>query len=381
MSDRATYLPALPSVDVIARRLGVIFPEGSPFRSQATGDRAAKTAFVMLYIGAVEGSQRWIRPDQVTRMTDLQAARCDEASRLAWAADSLKSLRGRQIAGRWYEVNSREGIRDDTLRNAWLPAGAVIKRPDLPTTSARPAWALESSFARLLTWRVRPDIDEQALVKAEQTAQYLDAVKQWQSAHLSRESLSRVALVRHLNAAADAVTAHIPSRGPRHLAAGRSSAIAKAVIEVFAVRIMDKPAVIWLSESGNQSPLEDAGLASAIGLDISDSGILPDIIMADLGPPKPILVFVEIVATDGPMTESRRAAIYRLTDHAGYSRSSVALMTAFMDRDTPEYRKASSTTAWGTFVWIASEPDNLVLNLDTPLRGKRLAELLGLTSS
>ena len=36
---------------------------------------AAKTIFVMLYTGAVTDRDRWIRPDQVTRMTDDQASR------------------------------------------------------------------------------------------------------------------------------------------------------------------------------------------------------------------------------------------------------------------------------------------------------------------
>jgi hypothetical protein len=37
----------------------------------------------MLYAGVVEGADQWIRPDQVTRMTDEQAALSDDDSRHA----------------------------------------------------------------------------------------------------------------------------------------------------------------------------------------------------------------------------------------------------------------------------------------------------------
>ena len=42
-------------------------------RNYVVREIAAKTVFVMLYIGAVEGAECWLRPDQVTRMTDAQA--------------------------------------------------------------------------------------------------------------------------------------------------------------------------------------------------------------------------------------------------------------------------------------------------------------------
>lgn len=81
---------------------------------------AAKTVFVMLYIGAVESAGRWLRPDQVTRMTDAQAQCIGECERQAWTQKSLVSRR-HEIADRWYAVNTRESIRDDTMRNGLSP--------------------------------------------------------------------------------------------------------------------------------------------------------------------------------------------------------------------------------------------------------------------
>src|SRR3546814_11188413 len=118
--------PPLPVPEVHAR-LQKIFPEGSPNRSNCTWEIAARTVFVMPYVGAVEGRDVWLRPDQVTRMTDEQAARSGEAERRDWSRKSLRSSRG-EIAGRWYAVNTRESIRDDTIRTGLIANGVVVER-------------------------------------------------------------------------------------------------------------------------------------------------------------------------------------------------------------------------------------------------------------
>ena len=73
-------LPPLLAVTDIHERLQTIFPEGTE-RNYVTREIAAKTVFVMLYIGAVEGTECWLRPDQVTRMTDAQATLAEDQYR------------------------------------------------------------------------------------------------------------------------------------------------------------------------------------------------------------------------------------------------------------------------------------------------------------
>ena len=106
--------PLLPVAD-IHERLQTIFPDGTANRNYVTREIAAKTVFVLLYLGAVAGSERWLRPDQVTRMTDAQAALSKDAHREAWLAESMRPSAG-HIEGRWYAANTREPIRDETLR-------------------------------------------------------------------------------------------------------------------------------------------------------------------------------------------------------------------------------------------------------------------------
>ena len=87
-------LPALLPVSEIQERLRVIFPQGTPNRNYVTREIAAKTIFVLLYIGAIDGTERWLRPDQVTRMTDAQATLTDDEARESWLEASLQPATG-----------------------------------------------------------------------------------------------------------------------------------------------------------------------------------------------------------------------------------------------------------------------------------------------
>ncbi len=115
----------------------------------------------MLYAGAIEGAERWLRPDQVTRLTDAQAAKGDAAERESWSSQSMRPATG-DIPGRWYATNTREPIRDETLRSGLVRMGAVREREGLPTTSPRPRYALASGFARLFD----PELEGEELASA-----------------------------------------------------------------------------------------------------------------------------------------------------------------------------------------------------------------------
>ena len=87
-------LPPLLPVPEVLTRLRSAFPEGSAYRRYVTREMAAKTVFVMLYVGAVEDSDRWLRPDQVTRMTDSQAGLTKDGERRVWLRESMRRAAG-----------------------------------------------------------------------------------------------------------------------------------------------------------------------------------------------------------------------------------------------------------------------------------------------
>ena len=360
-------LPRLSPVSVIHDRLQVIFPEGTVHRNYVTREIATKTVFVMLYIGAVVGTERWLRPDQVTRMTDEQAGLVADDAREAWLKESMRRDSSSEISGRWYKGNTRESIRDETLREGLIRLGAVRTREGLPTTSSRPRYALAGDFARLFD----PGLTGEAL---------RSAIETWRATFLSPSALARVEILRR--GAADTrekVPVTFPTGETRNMAPGPSSEISKAVVEVFAPRFLEQPGVIWLSESGNRVVERDDDLARAIGLTIEPDLNLPDLILVDVRPQEraPLLVFVEVVATDGPVSKARQAALLAIATDAGFDEDNVAFVTAFADRDDPSFRKTASVLAWRSFAWFMSEPEHIVaLHRGTAAKPVRLSDLM-----
>ena len=346
-------LPALLLVNTIQERLQLIFPDGTSNRDYVTREMAAKSVFVMLYVGAVEGNGRWLRPDQVGRMTDEQAAKDGEGDREAWLVESMGRSRG-DIPGRWYSVNTREPIRDETLRDGLVAMGSVVVRSGLATTSPAPRYALARQFAALFA----PSLDGEELESA---------VEEWRGANLSPAALARVAIVRRGAVSQDAqVPVRLPNGEVRNMAPGPSSQITKAVLEEFVPRFLVQPGLIWLSESGNQVVAQDDELARAIGLTIEPDRNLPDMILVDLkadgdsAPDRILLVFVEVVATAGAVSASRQEALLQIATDADFDEGDVTFVSAFEDRDRSAFRQSVGELAWASFAWFVSEPDNIM---------------------
>lgn len=349
-------LPPYAPWQLVQERLPLIFPEGTPNRRYCIREMAAKTVFVALYIGAVEGNSRYLQPANVYRMTEEHAALANQADRDSYATDWRRKTKQVQLAAgtRWYADNSREPIRDETLRDGLVPVGAVIRADDMATTSNLPRYMLKADFAALFD----PALTDAALEAA---------IATFQTTHLSPSARARVSLMLAGAAGAGSgVLVTFPNKETRNLAPGPSSIITKAVIEEFASRFLQHPIVLWLSESGNKVAARDDKLAATLGLKIEADKNLPDLILVDLGPADPLLVFIEVVATDGAITDRRKDAIYQLTDAAGFPRNQVVFLTAYEDRESAGFRKTMSQLAWGTFAWFHSEPDQIVIMRDGP---------------
>lgn len=296
----------------------------------------------MLYVNAVETTGNYIAPQHVYGMTEEQSHRVQDAER----SEFYKKPKATGL--RWYADNTREPIRDETLRDGLVHIGAAVKRTDIPTTSSKGRYALQREFASLFN----PDLQNEQLEKA---------ITDWQENNLSKSALTRVKINLRGATTADKILVTFPNGETRHLAAGPSSIISKHVIEEFAKKFLAEPFLLWLSESGNKAPHRDDVLAKELGLDINVSLDLPDIVLVDTGAKDPLIVFVEVVATDGAITPRRISAIYEMTDKAGFKRSQIAFVSAYMDRQSTGFKKTIRELGWNSFVWFASEPDNLFI--------------------
>ncbi len=68
----------------------------------------------------------------------------------------------------------------------------------------------------------------------------------------------------------------------------------------------------------------------------------------------------EIVATDGAITEARKASLLALLERSTLPRERVEFLTAFADRESAALRKNFGRLAVESLAWFQSEPDVLV---------------------
>lgn len=357
-------LPDLLPVSEIKERLAAIFPEGTPNRPYFTREMAARVVFVMLYAGALERLGRWLGPKHVYGMSDAQAKLQEETDRLSYSDNAWKPG-FKPVGERWYADTTREPIRDETLRDGLVRVGAVVQRPDVATTSGKPRYALRDDFARLFD----PALQGEPLAAA---------IALWQHEHLHPLALARIALLRQgAVSATDRVEVVFPSRTVRQLAPGPSSVISKAVVEIFAPAFLYRPAVLLLSESGDKIVVQEEHQIAILGLKIDRAKLLPDIILFDLEPGRELLVFVEVVATDGPVSESRKQALLEIAKDAKVPPERIAFLTAYRDRDEPAFKKTFGSVAWNTLVWFMAEPEHVVVLREKPALAKeRIFDLM-----
>ncbi len=113
-------------------------------------------------------------------------------------------------------------------------------------------------------------------------------------------------------------------------------------------------------------------LAAGLGLRFDLSAELPDVILADLT--KPIrFIFCEIVATDGAVTEPRKAALLEVVKDSKIAPDQVHFLTAFEDRESAPLRKFFSQLSKNSLIWFRTEPE-LIVALSTRNRLGRSAD-------
>lgn len=357
--NSAMPLPPLLPVEDIRQRLAFIFPDGVPNRDIIIRLQTARTVFAALYIGAVEGAGRWLAPRHVYRMRPALEAISASENRLAYYKKVPPSGEGV-----WYADNSREGARDEGVRQGLLPLNAMILRTGVSTTSKEGRYALAANFAALF---------EPSLTGAD----FAKAAEQWRTVHLSGAALARAALVQAMDT--EGVEVFLPQGGSIVLPAGASPKMTKQVAEVFSKTFLSKPAVVWISDS-KEKRFRDDVLTKAMRIELDAATLLPDVILIDLDPPgrpgRLLVVFVEIVFSDGAVTAERQTALWQLlaASPREYKQEDAAFVTVYLDRGSRPAGRAIRELAWRSFSWFVSEPEHLIQFHGSPPR--KLASLL-----
>lgn len=363
-----TPLPLLPSMDLIKQRLPLIFPIDTEHRSQIVGKMSARTIYVMFYIGAIEGRNGWLSPAHVLNMDDGRASRTDENSRRSWA--KRREFSSDRSPNKWYADTTKESVRKNVILFGLIPLGAAIKM-DLGQEN-EPRYALAESFSKLFAQSVS---QEELQIK----------IAEWQRSHLTRAALGATALRKSETGVR--LKVRIPNDrliSEMNLPPGKSSSIIKEIIEKFANTFLNEPHVIAISTSESPFLPIDAQVIQIINLDFSSVAkqkILPDVILWDKfqknGRAENLLIFIEVVASTGSMIRERKEKILEFLRERGYN-AHVAFGTAFFSRADEAYNKKNiAEITWGSFVWFANEPENIILMKDAgEIVNKKLHDLM-----
>ena len=97
-------------------------------------------------------------PKHVYRMGQAQSEKRDDAGRQAYF-DAVQKPGFVAPIDLWFHDNTREPIRDETLRDGLVMVGAVVTLAGLPATSSKGRHALRADFAALF----HPDLQNEAL--------------------------------------------------------------------------------------------------------------------------------------------------------------------------------------------------------------------------
>src|SRR5689334_6603236 len=233
--------------------------------------------------------------------------------------------------GRRVAENTRESYRKTSLRPL-VDAGWVV-RHQLSTNDPSTYYTLNGGIARLLAAEPGPERDR-----------LLETLR-------LRGSRGRQKAARRTE-----VTVNLSPELTFGLSAGSHSELGKAVVEVLAPAILVDPSVVYLGDTAPRSGFQDRVLMRRLNLPIDVKAPLPDVVL--YGEREKRLVVVEAVTSVGPITSTRLARLQEFARGPIQLGIRVEYVTAFPGRK--DLRRFLEEIAWGTSVWVADEPYNLI---------------------
>jgi BsuBI/PstI restriction endonuclease len=230
--------------------------------------------------------------------------------------------------------NTRESYRKTSLKP--LYEGGLITRHQLSTNDP-------NTF-----YRLHPDV----LVALDESPPALDR------ATIDRLR-QREALPPERGRATAAGRIRLLAAPGRHfsLGGGDHNELERAIVERYAPTFLHNPRLVFLGDAARKTGYQDRTLMRELNLPIEVKANLPDVILLSQSTRE--LVVAEAVVSTGIIDESRLAQLVDLTSECARLGFTIQFLTAFPSRSL--LRRFADQIAWGTAVWVAAEPNNLVL--------------------
>jgi hypothetical protein len=249
-----------------------------------------------------------------------------DGARIHDVLEFVRSEFGRKVA-----ENTRETYRKTSLRPL-LDAGWVV-RHRLSTNDPNTHYRLNSEFAELLE-------TEPGLVRDRLSAKLRITGKKGKKAGGTDGD----------------VVVRVSADKTFTLSPGAHNELEREVVEVLAPAILTHPSVIYLGDTAPRAGYQDRTLMRRLNLPIDLTESLPDVVVYSLEEKR--LLVVEAVTSTGPISTARLEQLLVLCRGPVQLGVRIELMTAFPSRK--DLRRFIEEIAWGTRVWIAEEPANVI---------------------
>jgi len=227
--------------------------------------------------------------------------------------------------------NTRESYRKTSLRPL-IDAGWVV-RHSLTTNDPNTFYRLNGELARLLEEGAGPERDRL----------------------LQKLRLSKGAR-RIRGQQKDGVKVRIAPDRSFLLGPGDHNELERDVVETLAPAFLKHPSVLYLGDTASRFGYQDRALMRRLNLPIDVQESLPDVVLYDTE--EQLLIIVEAVTSVGPIDAARLDQLRELARGPAKLEVRIEYLTAFPTRRI--FRRFVEQIAWGTTVWIAGEPSNLI---------------------
>jgi BsuBI/PstI restriction endonuclease domain/BsuBI/PstI restriction endonuclease HTH domain len=233
--------------------------------------------------------------------------------------------------GRKVAENTRESYRKTSLRPL-LDARWVV-RHQLTTNDPNTYYRLSGELARLLETTSGPERDS-----------LLQKLRLGKTGRKTRHRPQ------------DGVPVRLSTDQSFLLGPGLHNELEREVVEVLGPALLRQPSVLYLGDTAPRAGYQDRALMRRLNLPIDLQESLPDVILYDAE--DRWLVIVETVTSVGPIDSTRLEQLRELAQGAARLGVRIEYLTAFPSRRV--LRTVVGQIAWGTTVWIAEEPSNLI---------------------
>lgn len=238
----------------------------------------------------------------------------------------------RKEFGRRVAENTRESYRKLSLRPL-MQAGLVI-RHQLSTNDPNTYYRLHPDFYRLLLLSSGSERDK--------------LIEQLRLGNQKRS-------MQKANAKED-VLVTFPAGESYTLSPGIHNLLEKAIVEIMAPALLQNPQVVYLGDTAPRVGYQNRSLMRRLNLPIDVSVALPDVIL--YGTEEQTLLIIEAVHSSGPLNMGRLSQMQVFASGPASLAVTVVFISAFPSRQI--FRRFVEGIAWGSSVWIANEPYNLI---------------------